>query len=166
MDSFLIWLIIMIIVAIAKGVEKIKESRPTKTDRPAPRKRESQRPPTVRRSSTPPVMPKPVGGEPLPSPRQTEPDTATWRVDETVLRRFMDEIAPPVPPPVPPLVRQPVVEEPKPVMSQRVAAQPAEPVKPVRSRASEWAEAMRDRNNLRNTIMAMEILGPCKAEQN
>jgi hypothetical protein len=32
------------------------------------------------------------------------------------------------------------------------------------SRASQWMEALRDRNNIRNIIISAEIIGPPKAE--
>jgi hypothetical protein len=45
--------------------------------------------------------------------------------------------------------------------TQTVAAAPA-PAQT--SRALQWMEALRDRNNVRNIIISAEIIGPPKAE--
>jgi hypothetical protein len=48
------------------------------------------------------------------------------------------------------------VAETKPVMAEAPAPSPP-------SRASQWAEALRDRQNIRNIIISAEIIGPPKA---
>ena len=55
---------------------------------------------------------------------------------------------------------------PEPAMAAPVAAQSvaaATALAPT-SRTSQWMEALRDRNNIRNIVIAAEIIGPPKAE--
>lgn len=71
---------------------------------------------------------------------------------------------PPAPPPVPKLQEpnapeQPIADLPAATVSKADAPAAAES-----SRASQWAEALRDRQNLRNIIVACEIIGRPRAE--
>jgi hypothetical protein len=64
----------------------------------------------------------------------------------------MAEPAPPPPLPAPleaPVQKQTIADAPAPAQS---------------SRASQWTEALRDRQNIRNIIVAYEIIGPPRAE--
>jgi hypothetical protein len=99
-------------------------------------------------------------------------------VDADQIRRFIEQMsgktqpppAPPPPPIQPPRTREvePPAPLPQPEPVQDVPAATQTPVKaPVpaqTSRASQWAEALRDRNNIRNIVIAAEIIGPPKAE--
>jgi hypothetical protein len=55
---------------------------------------------------------------------------------------------------------------PEPAVAAPVATQPAvaTPATAQVSRTSQWMEALRDRNNIRNIVIAAEIIGPPKAE--
>ena len=54
----------------------------------------------------------------------------------------------------------------EPAVAAPVATQPAvaTPATAQVSRTSQWMEALRDRNNIRNIVIAAEIIGPPKAE--
>ena len=184
----LVWLIIFVMVAIAKGWSKLQQ--PTDDDssesdgappvvrprpqiqrpRPQPQPRPAVAPvPRTNYPSPPRTVPRPTD-RPIPPPTRGE-----WKVDADQIRRFIDQMSgkaqpPPPPPPVPhPPAREVVPPAPPPqpepapdapVATQTTAKAPA----PAQvSRASQWAEALRDRNNIRNIIIAAEIIGPPRA---
>lgn len=65
------------------------------------------------------------------------------------------------PQPAPPVMEPPVAEVEAPAQPK---AEPPPP--PAPSRASQWAVALRDRSNIRNVIIANEIIGPPVALRN
>lgn len=163
MEGFFIWIVIMIVVGISKLIEKTRQA--SAGDNP---------PSMPRRSPTRPSV------KPRPATQRTPPPVITpqreaWEVDEDELRRFLGDMsgeptAKPVPPVPPPLTAwaqsEPETEEemPSPVMKEAEPAQPSvfESAE-TPSRAAQWAAAMRDPNNLRNSVIAAEILGPPRA---
>jgi hypothetical protein len=177
MEGFWIWIFIMIIVGISKLVEKAKQAgTDTSTHQPRPRpahrarptasqpRRIAQPPPVIR----PPMLDLEEPIDPPPRPRQRQ-----WTVDEDELRRFLGDVmgskpeqAPaPYPPPTPATKPMAAVErrsEPPPAAKVKWSEETVE----APNRASQWASAMRDHNNLRNSIIAAEILGLPKALQN
>jgi len=145
----IIWLIIGIVVMVAKGLGKLATPGEDEPEEPAPRPR--PRPVNTglpaRRAmarSVPPVV-KPV-------------TTDAWTIGSGDLREFMDRLsgvpkpqpAPPAPI-APPPVATPIVEKPAPTP----VAPPA-----VAERRSPWVAALRDRSNIRNIIISAEIIGP------
>jgi hypothetical protein len=164
MEGFYIWIVIMIVVGISKLIEKAKQAaasdtQQTETRRSRPRPSPTVRPATVR-----------------PPPPVIKPQREAWEVDEDELRRFLGEMSgeaeverapPPLPPPVTawsqpePAVE---VETPAPAMRKSDPAMTAfQQTAETPSRAAQWAAAMRDPNNLRNSVIAAEILGPPRA---
>jgi hypothetical protein len=188
-----VWLIIFVMVALAKGWSKLQKqidedsSEPKEETPPiAPVQRratprEGVRPlqPQRARPQAPRVVPVPRTAQPA---QRTVPRTAArpvgspapreaWRIDPEQIRRFVEQLSgqpqttpqPPVAAPLPvqkapPPSTEPVVAtaaESKPVMAEAPAPSP--------SRASQWAEALRDKQNIRNIIISAEIIGPPKA---
>ena len=126
-----------------------------------------------------------------PTSVRTSPPGDRWQVDPEQIRRFMEQLSgqarptptppitqPPVPkaaaptrpPPPPPPTPAPTAAEPEPAMAEAApAAAPTQPVTAAApapstpSRASQWADALRDRQNIRNIIISYEIIGPPKA---
>jgi hypothetical protein len=180
----LVWLIVFVMVVLAKGWGKLqkqidkdssqsKEAPPVtrpKLHRPQPQMRPvapvmrpaqpMQR--TVARTAPPPAGP--------PAPREP------WRIDPEQIRRFVEQLSGqprPVPPPLaqphihkteaiapPPVPPTPEPAAPAPIAKHTIAEAPAPPKA---SRASQWAEALGDRQNIRNIIISAEIIGPPKA---
>jgi hypothetical protein len=143
-DSY-IWLIIAIVFGVAKMWSKFATAQPAEDDEPAPQP-VAPRPRPQARPSVPPVA-KP--------PRPT-----TWQASPEDLRKFMERLTQPsAPKPAasPPIAPPPVPTPAKPTPSAPVAAKTMPP--PSR-RSSPWVEALRDRQNLRNIIIANEIIGP------
>lgn len=183
----LIWLIIFVVVAIAKGWSKLQQSTaddssdadepPLVPPRPRvspPRPRLQPRPvapPTARPAARPqqPVLPQATPSR-APAPMRGERN-----VDAEQIRRFVEDLGgkPQLPPPVPvpsaPVARAETPlppSTPEPTASattipQTIAGAPAPQL---RSSNSQWMEALRDRQNIRNIIIAAEIIGPPKAE--
>jgi hypothetical protein len=174
----LIWLIVFVMVAIGKGLSKLQQS--TKDDSST----EDDAPPVVRprpripQPRPPPVMapmarPAPKAGSRMPTPPRTSTPTPRGRnVDADGIRRFVEQLGgkpqPPVtpaparkaaPPPAPPRRPEPVAQTTD--VNQQIAATSA-PTQT--SRASQWTEALRDRNNVRNIIISAEIIGPPRSE--
>jgi hypothetical protein len=93
------------------------------------------------------------------------------RVSSDEIRQVLEQLSGKASPPPPPVARPPArkAEPPppptlepataEPVATQTVAAAPAQT-----SRALQWMEALRDRNNIRNIVIAAEIIGPPRAE--
>ncbi len=143
-----VWLIIAIIVVIGKLWNRFVTTQ-AEEEEPPP----APRPPPVRRQARP--RPRPA---PAPVRQEQEKDRQAPPED---LREFMERLTrPPQPKPVmppPPITqRVPPPPAPKPAMP---AAPPPAPAQTSR-RASQWAEALRDRQNLRNIIISAEIIGP------
>jgi hypothetical protein len=189
--EFWVWIVIMVVVAVVKGLGKLKEAGESGDDEPAdappvivkpkrPPQRARPRPAMVPPGSALDRGPEPVRrqittaelrearGMPTPPPVAAPPKAKrVWNVDEKKLREFIEQVtgqqlprAPePVaaPPPLPaatataPTVAEPVAEAPPPPATSHAPAKP--------TRAQLWAEALRDRANTRNIIVAAEILG-------
>ncbi len=181
-----VWLIIFVMVAIAKGWSKLQQSAdddspesgeapPVVRPRPQiPRPQPQPRPavaPIPRATRPPPRTVPRTMARPVPPPRRGE-----WKVDADQIRRFIGQMSgkvqpsPPPPPalpstaravepPAPPPQPEPARDAPAATQSTAKAPAPAQA-----SRASMWAEALRDRNNIRNIIISAEIIGPPRAE--
>jgi hypothetical protein len=177
----LIWVIIFVVVALVKGFTKLQkpvdedtvdsdETPPVALPR-TPRRQPQPRPvvvPAKRMAATPPRIAAPMG------PRSvTAPAGKAGRIDADQIRRFVEQLSgqptlqPPVaPPPVPSAAHPPPPPLPEPVTDtpetkQTIADAPA-PTPP--SRATQWAQALRDRQNVRNIVIAAEIIGPPRSE--
>jgi hypothetical protein len=156
MEQFWIWIIILIIIALAKGVEKLKslaERKPPSS--PAP----SRRPRPVAASPRPVQMPPPIRSRTVVQP-QSPP--AGWQVNTEELRRFIRQVAgqaepPPLPAPPQPRRMTPPPEPPPPPLPPPPA--PTAAAAKRSRRATAWAAALRDKQNLRNVIVAAEIIG-------
>jgi hypothetical protein len=175
----LIWLIIFVVVAVAKGWSKLQQSTddtsseadeppplvPPKPQAPPPRPRMQPRPvgpPTARPAVRPqrPVLPRATPSR-APAPMRGE-----RKVDVEQIRRLVENLGgkPQLPPPVP-APTQPVARAGSPAPPPQPETAPsATPAQPLRSRGSLWMEALRDQQNIRNIIIASEIIGPPKAE--
>jgi len=180
----LIWLIIFVVITIAKNWSKFAGSSDENSSA-----NDDGAPPTPRPKPQPPVQRPRVQPRPLvtsaPAPRgsrmqqpmapRARPSTAAApvrgqrRPDAEQLRRLVGQLAenPPV------LPSRPM--EPPPAATAKMAlpepeATPAPPPSPAgpepmqRSRASQWRGALLDRQNVRNIIIGAEVIGPPKAE--
>jgi len=184
----LIWMIIFVVVALAKGWSKLQRpvdddsskteetpavARPKPPQRPQPRLQLRPAVPVPRAYSVPPQqrtlprIPVRAGAPSMPGGRKVSSDE---------IRRFVEQLSgkaqapPPPPPPVarapmrkaePPPAPPPEPETSEPLDKQAVAMAP---VSQSPSRSSQWMEALRDRNNIRNIVIAAEIIGPPRAE--
>ncbi|MEI6083858.1 MAG: hypothetical protein WCS70_06110 [Verrucomicrobiota bacterium] len=134
--DLIVWAIIAIVVAIAKGFGKFatpadEEPEPDDVAPPLPRPRSR---PVTRN------IPAPAG------PIQ--------------IREMMERLAQPKRPVAPPPLVTPVDPAPKAPPAPKPAPVAAEA--PRTNRSSQWATALRDRSNVRNIIIAAEIIGPPK----
>jgi hypothetical protein len=188
-----VWLVIFVMVALAKGWSKLQkqiddDSPATEDEAPpiAPVQRRTtpragMRPVVQRARPQPPrVVPVPRAAQPV---QRTVPRTAArpvgspapregWKIDPEQIRRFVEQLSgqPPSTPP-PPVASPPPVQKAPPPTPEPVAAAAPEsqpvmaeaPAPPATSRAAQWAEALRDRQNIRNIIISAEIIGPPKA---
>lgn len=145
-----IWVIIFIVAGLFKMLGKLK---PETEDEPAPR-------PPVHQSKPPqPYRPPP---RPMPRPVAPKPVQKQWTVDANRLQDFVERVI------QKPSARSsrvpPIASKPAPVLTATPAPKPAPiavPVTPEKpSRAAQWRAAMREKDNLRNVIIATEILGP------
>jgi hypothetical protein len=145
-----IWVIVFIAAGLFKLLGKLKAET---EDEPAP----------------PPSIPKPKPRQPYRPPPHAAPRPAAhtpvperWKVDAKRLEDFVDRVS-----------RQPKARASRvPPMAAKPAPAPAAPPSPKPaptvvpapvekpSRAALWGAAMRDKTNLRNVIIATEILGP------
>jgi len=187
-----VWLIIFVMVALAKGWSKLQkqidedssesteESPPIAPVQRRAKPREGVRPlqPQRARPQAPRMAPVPRTVQPA---QRTVPRTAArpvgspapregWRIDPEQIRRFVEQLSgqsPATPPPVaPPPVQKALPPTPEPVVATAAEAKPVmaeAPAPPTTSRASQWAEALRDKQNIRNIIISAEIIGPPKA---
>ena len=184
--GFFVWLIVVVLAFVAKSWNKMQqqidkdtsESKPPSAARP-PR---PQRPrPTfnpIRPQRTPPSLPRMIPPTPRAGQRTAPPPvgTPTWRVDPEQIRRFVEQLsgkpqdagraqAPAAPPPIAHPAFQPSAPETADVATEATVPEPAAAKAPesapaTTSRASQWAEALRDQQNIRNIIVSAEIIGP------
>ena len=191
--EFLVWVGIMIVIAVVKGIAKLRENAEDSPFAPPPPSAPRPRPSTARRAS--------AGNRPVTAPRVASttrsaqaPGAApppvkkgNWRVPLDDLQDFLNdmehkagEMTQPRPPvPAPQLQRRieaAKVATPPPVPT-RPTAQPAAhpttapkvetripaPARRRNVRATQWREALGDRRNVRNIIIAAEIIGPPKS---
>jgi len=105
-----------------------------------------------------------------PPPRASAPTPRGRKVDANDIRRFVDQLSgKPQPTPTPVRKAEPPpapASRPEPIAQTTEAKQQiaAASVAAQTSRASQWMEALRDRNNIRNIIISAEIIGPPKVE--
>jgi len=156
-SDFGVWLIIAIIFGIAKMWNRFTSTAPD--DEPAP-------PP-----ARPRLRPQARPAAPLPPRRQVErsvPPVAKpvtqppWEVAPKDLREFVERLTgagQPKPVTPPPIAHPPPPPPPKPAAPTPAPAAAKPSPAPAR-RASPWVEAFRDRQKLRNIIIANEIIGP------
>lgn len=174
--DFWIWLIVVVFVLISKLWNKLAQTgddeEPSETPPATPR----QRPPRPR----PPARPQPA--RPAPRRPATPPvisQSPDWRIDPHRIREFIEKVQQaaqppvvttpvPVPPPAaapaPPVkAAKPAMPAPAPLPAKAPPVPPApKPVEAAPPPASRWAAAFRDRQNLRNIIIATEIFGAPK----
>jgi len=176
-----IWVIIFVVVALVKGFTKLQkpadedttdlDETPRVTLPGTPRRQPQPRPVVAQAQRAPPKLQRtaaPMGPRPV-----TGPKSEVRRIDADQIRRFIEQLSglpasqpPVVPPPIPTAAPPPPPPEPEPVTDapdtkQTIMNTPA-PVQP--SRAAQWAQALRDRQNVRNIIIASEIIGAPRGE--
>jgi hypothetical protein len=144
--DLIVWAIIAIVVAIAKGIGKLSSSAEEEIeidDTPAA-------PPVARpRPGARPRAPRPIVQNNIPPAVPTQ------------IRAMMEQLAQPKRPTTPSPTPPPLVDAPAPVAAKTHTPPPTEPLRP--SRSSQWATALRDKSNIRNIIIAAEIIGPPKS---
>jgi len=177
-----------VVIAISKGWSKLHQSTDDSSsdaDEPplvSPRRQTPPRarlqprpipPPTVRRPVPPRLPTRPRAMPPrVPAPVPAERKV---KADAEQIRRLVEEMvakpppAPPVPVPTQPVATvepPPPPPQPEPALTATAVPQTIAdaPAPPPRSRSSQWMEALRDRQNVRNIIIAVEIIGPPKAD--
>ena len=190
-SSGLIWLIILVMVSLAKGWSKLqqsKESQPPESDDAPPPvqprtpvRRAQSRPPAPPMPRLPrgvaPAMPRRV---PQPRPVSTRPGRKVSADDVRHVLEQMGRKPPPLasaplPLPVPLVTKAEAFPPPSPTPPPLPAPSAPEAAAPVQaaggaptaaqaSRASQWSEALRDRQNVRNIIIACEIIGPPRSQ--
>ena len=197
-SGVLIWLIIFVMISLAKGWSKLQESKESQSPEP-----DDDAPPPV--PPTPPVprpQPRPAS---IPMPRvpravpptirrptpQSAPAStpAARKVSADDIRRVVEKMGrkpqptapvplpshsvpapsvvraePPSPPPLPSPLEAPAQKQTIADLSAAALAKADAPPLAPSSRASQWTEALRDRQNIRNIIVAYEIIGPPRAE--
>jgi len=141
--DFWIWIVIMVVVALAKGWGKLTEQVDADTENaPAPK-------PAQRRPARPrPVQPPPIRQATPPPKRHAQP--AGERVTQTRFARGIPQ--PLVAYAAPAHLPRPIAHTPA------AAASAAAFVKRNATKGSLWAEALRDRKNLRHVIIGNEII--------
>ena len=188
-----VWVVIMVIVGISKLAAKAKEfsaSAPEADSKPPPPPPARPKPrPLAQRPPVPHLGPRVAQPQ---GPRRVEPQrritaTATstpsaaqpaapgkkWNVSlddlQTFLERMQQAGQPPVVPAVPPPLVEaaaPPVAEPAPKAEAPPAPEPVKAQAPLAAstnRGALWNQALRDKANLRNVILSVEILGPPRA---
>jgi hypothetical protein len=181
----LIWAIIFVVVALVKGFTKLQkpaaddsadedETPPVMAPgpaRPQPRPQPRPRPVVLAAQRLPPPISRtaaPMG------PRPVAAAAGKARtIDADQIRRFIEQLSgqsmpqpPAVPPPVPSPAPPPPPPQPEsvpdvPDTQQTIAKAPASTQS---TRASQWAQALRDRQNVRNIVISAEIIGPPRGE--
>jgi hypothetical protein len=175
----LIWAIIFVVVAMVKGFTKLQkpasedtddadETPPVAVPRPArPRPQPQPQPPVISSHRLPPPLSRtaaPMGPRPI-AAAAGEART----IDADQIRRFIEQLSGqsvPQPPVIPPQAPSAPPPQPEPVPETPDKEQSiAEPPAPAQStRAAQWAQALRDRQNVRNIVISAEIIGPPRAE--
>jgi len=177
----LVWVIIFVVVALVKGFTKLQKPADEDTagvDEPPlvvnprmPRRQPQPRPvvvPTQRTAATLPRTAAPMGPRPIAAPAG---EVRSITADQ--IRRFVEQLSgqptaqPPVaPPPVPSAAPPPPPPRPEPVMDTPDTKQTIvdAPASTQSTRATQWAQALRDRQNVRNIIIASEIIGAPRGE--
>ena len=177
----LIWAIIFVVVALVKGFTKLQkpsaedpadddETPPVGVPRPS-RPRPQPRPPVMSSQRLPPPVSRtaaPMGPRPI-----VAAAGEARKIDADQIRRFVERLSgqsvpqpPVIPPPAPSAVHRPPPPKPEtvpeaPDIKQTIVEAPI----PTQSaRASQWAQALRDRQNVRNIVIASEIIGPPRGE--
>ena len=174
-------MIIVVVVGIVKGLTKLQkpadedtadadETPPVAIPRPL-RPQPQPRPPVMSTQRLPPPLSRTAA--PMGPRSVTAPAGKAGRIDADQIRRFVEQLSgqptpvPPVaPPPVPTAAPAPLPPTPEPVtdaldLKQTIADAPA----PTQlSRATQWAQALRDRQNVRNIVISAEIIGPPRGE--
>jgi hypothetical protein len=183
----LIWVIIFVVVTLVKGFTKLQKPatkdpadaddeipsvarprpprlppQPRPQMRPRPALASAQRVPASPQRTAAPMGPRPIA----------KPASEARRIDADQIRRFIEQLggqsAPQqtaVPPPIskalplPPPKPEPTPEAPD--TKQTIGDAPAS-AKPLP--ATRWAQALRDRQNIRNIVIASEIIGKPKGE--
>jgi hypothetical protein len=185
----LIWVIIFVVITVVKGLTKLakpaaddsadtdedtppvalpRPSRPQPQPRPQMRARSTvvsaQRLPSSSQRTAAPMGPRPIAAS----------AGGARRIDADQIRRFIEQLSgqsapqPPVaPPPVPSAAPPPPPKTDAvpyvPDTTQTIAEAPA-PAPAQSGRATQWAQALRDRQNIRNIVIAAEIIGPPRSE--
>jgi hypothetical protein len=154
--EFWIWIVIILVVALAKGLGKLQSESGEDTNPRPPVVRPPQRrtPPSGRsiQPRTRPQVPRPV---PPPMP-------GAWMAKPEAIRQFVEHLEHrmeprPVAPTTMPAAKRPT-RPPRPTPKPPKSPEPVSTEKP--PRATQWAAALRDRQNLRNIVIAAEIIGP------
>jgi hypothetical protein len=183
----LIWVIIFVVVSLVKGLTKLQKSATGDTSnandekppvarprpsRPMPQPRPQMRPRPAfvsaqRAPSSPQRTAAPMGPRPI-----AKPGGEARKIDADQIRRFIEQLSgqpasqpPALPPPIskaPPL--PPPKPEPVPDTPDTKQTIVATPISTKPSPATQWAQALRDRQNIRNIIIAAEIIGKPRAE--
>jgi hypothetical protein len=181
----LIWAIIFVVVALVKGFTKLQKPAaddPSDLDetppvavprlpRPQSRPQPQPRPPIASTQRLPPSLQRtaaPMGPRPI-----AAPTSGAGKIDADQIRRFIEQLSgqsvpqpPVIPPQAPSTLPAPPPPKPEPVQDtpdteQTIAEAPA----PAQSaRTTQWSQALRDRQNIRNIIISAEIIGPPKGE--
>jgi len=184
----LIWVIIFVMISLAKGWSKLQRSvdeSSSKAEDAPPAVRPKPQPASRPRLQPLPAPPPPPAYGAPPQRRvrsraiprtETPPVVGDWKATPDEVRRFVQQLSgraqtppPPSPPPVSPSrlrkAEPPPAPAPEPSTAAPVAAQAvATPTPPTSTQSSQWMEALRDRDNIRNIVIAAEIIGPPKAE--
>lgn len=154
----IVFIVIAIVVAIAKGIGKLSQSsgeNESATPAPTPRPRAKTPRPIQNR--------RPVVVQPTP-PVVREKEAEYREGPPRDLREFMERLSrPAVPPPIVHKAAPPVPVKPAPVeqtVAPAVAATKAPSTSAKEAPVAPWISALRDRKNLRNIIIANEIIGP------
>lgn len=181
----LIWAVIFVVVALVKGFTKLQKPAKDATDedvppvalprpsrpRPQPRPQPQPRPAVVAAPRLPPALSRtaaPMGPRPIATPAGE-----ARTIDADQIRRFIEQLSgqsapqpPAVPPPIPVTPPPPPPSKPEPVPDTPDTGQTiAEtPLPALSARATQWAQALRDRQNVRNIIISAEIIGPPRSE--
>jgi hypothetical protein len=183
----LIPLIIFVVIAIVKALTKLAKPAADDSDytddeappvaRPKPPRPLSQPLPQMRaRSTVESAQRLPSSSQRTAAPMGPRPIAAPAgggrKIDADQIRRFIEQLSgqsapqppmapPPVPsaPPPPPLMTESVPDAPD--TKQTIAETPTSPQS---ARAAQWAQSLRDRQNVRNIVIASEIIGPPRSE--
>ncbi len=172
-DGSVIWAILVVVFALVKGLSRL--AKPADDDPPAldekppvsrppvpPRQRSRPQPlaETGRRNERP--VRRPASSKAAPRPIAT-PMRKAPRIDNDQIRQFVERLtrqpARPTATPPPIAIVEPV-SAPQAVPAEAKQVPDATPAASFSTRGSQWTEALRDRQNIRNIIISAEIIGP------